>query len=148
MPNVAYNNGTTQAPFRRMYDDDSARMLADAVFAISKRQVDVQLSERPEARVPQVINLPSRERFEASVAHWQKDILFDSFSSDMKEHDSFREIVAQGFGVVPLIAAHLRRKPSFLFLALEEIFEEDPVSEDQYGKLNSVTCAWLKWLQR
>lgn len=149
MASAAYDRGLTLAPFRKMYGNvQEAVLLADSFFSIPENQADVSPSEKPEARVPQVITMPSRNQFEAAVAQWQNDIRFDSFSADMKEHESFREIVAQGYDVVPLIAAHLRRKPSFLFLALEEIFGEDPVPEAAYGKLNSVTAAWLEWLQR
>lgn len=148
MPNVACDGGTTLAPFRQVYSDHAMRVMADMLFAIPKRRVEPVPAESPEARVPQVITLPSRDQFERAVAQWQRDIRFDSFSEDMKDHESFHQIVAQGYGVVPLIAAHLRREPSFLFLALEEIFGEDPVPEEAYGKLSSVASAWLEWLRR
>lgn len=149
MASVAYDGGLTLAPFHRMYGDvPGARLLADALFATPERQAEASPLENAEAVAPQVISMPDRVRFEETVKRWRNDIQFDSFPADMKEHESFGEIVSQGYGVVPLIAAHLRRQPSFLFLALEEIFGEDPVPEDAYGKLNTVAAAWLEWLQR
>lgn len=122
--------------------------LADTLFEVAESENTRDPDEEPASRVPRVITLPDRARFEAAIAEWFKDIRFDSFAADMKEHESFRAVVLQGYGVVPLIAAHLRRRPSFLFLALEEIFGEDPVPEESYGKLGPVTAAWLEWLQR
>jgi hypothetical protein len=127
---------------------DIAPLLADSLFPVPKRRADVDLGGDAQARMPAVINMPDRAKFEAAVVQWHADISFDSFPADMKEHESFADIVAQGYGVVPLIAAHLRRRPSFLFLALEEIFGEDPVPEEAYGNVRSVSAAWLEWLQR
>lgn len=145
----AYDHGLTLAPFRRVYGElREAVLLADSFFTVPDRNADPAPGPNHDALVPQVIPMPNRERFEATVARWQQDIRFDSFAGDMKDHESFGEIVEQGYGVVPLIAARLRREPSFLFLALEEIFGEDPVPEGAYGNVRTVTAAWLKWLQR
>jgi hypothetical protein len=144
----AHESAATLAPFRNVYDTQDGSLLANRVFYVPNRHIRTQVLEDQAAINPQVINLPDRTRFEIAVNQWMKDIRFDSFPADMKDHVSFNEIVEQGYGVVPLIAAHLRRKPSFLFLALEEIFDEDPVPEDAYGKLSTVTAAWLEWLKR
>lgn len=149
MASAFYDQGLTLAPFRRAYGERrDISLLADKFFRVPEREPDAIPAENPEARVGEIVSLPSRARFEAAVTRWQSDIRFDSFPTDMKEHDSFAEIVGQGFDVVPLIAARLRREPSFLFLALEEIFGEDPVPEDAYGNVKSVSAVWLEWLQQ
>lgn len=149
MASAFYDQGLTLAPFRRMYVDlREAALLADGLFRSPDRGSDAPTADAADAGVSDVVTLPNRARFEAAVARWQNDISFDSFPTDMKEHESFGEIVEQGYSVVPLIAAHLRRDPSFLFLALEEIFGEDPVPEDAYGNVRTVSAAWLSWLRR
>lgn len=141
--------GLTLAPFRRMYGDfREVVLLSDSWFPVPEREPDPDPAENVEARVNEVIPLASRARFAAALARWQDDISFDSFPADMKEHESFSEIIEQGYEVVPLIAAQLRREPSFLFLALEAIFGEDPVPEDAYGNVRTVSAAWLEWLQK
>ncbi|MEO8547143.1 MAG: hypothetical protein ABI422_02120 [Sphingomicrobium sp.] len=122
-------------------------LLTDSFFEIPQRLDEAPTREDPEARVLQVIAMPNRTRFEAAVAQWLDDTEFDSLPDEMRDHVSFQAIVQDGVAVVPLIAAHLRRTPSFLFLALEEIFGEDPVPEDAYGNLRTTVSAWLRWLQ-
>ena len=149
MASAFYDRGLTLAPFRRAYENcRETTLLTDTYFAVPERESDPAPIEDTTARINVVIPLPSRARFEAAVARWQADISFDSFPADMKEHESFGNIIEQGYEVVPLIAAQLRREPSFLFLALEEIFGEDPVPEDAYGNVKTVSSAWLEWLQR
>jgi hypothetical protein len=148
MASVAFADEMTITPFKRLNVHGAVgNLLSDYEYSV----VELSGVDRPKANTaaitPQVVELPDRERFEQAVAQWQHDIQFDSFPEDMKEHDSFAAIVGHGFEVVPLIAAHLRRRPSFLFLALEEIFNEDPVPEEAYGRLDSVSAAWLEWLR-
>jgi hypothetical protein len=149
MASAFHDHGLTLAPFQRVYGQfREISMLADRLFPVPERNLDSAPAANAEALVPEVITLPNRARFEAAVARWKTDISFDSFAADMKEHESFREIIEQGYAVVPLIAAELRRQPSFLFLALEEIFGEDPVPEAAYGNVKTVAAEWLKWLQQ
>ena len=147
MSNLAPVPGLTLAPFQRLYGDVQEILLTDSFYAVPEAIVQRAPRAEPEARVPQVIRLPNRARFEAAVDQWMEDIEFDSLPDEMKAHASFNAIVEDQTAVVPLIAAHLRRKPSFLFLALEEIFQEDPVPEDAYGNLQTTVSAWLRWLQ-
>lgn len=148
MASAAYNSGLTLAPFRRIYGDVREVLLADSFFALPEAQIEEPPQENDEAIVPEVIAMPSRARFEAAVARWHQDIQFDSLPDEMKEYESYQEITQDGIIVVPLIAAHLRRTPSFLFLALEDILGEDPVPEEAYGNLQATVSAWLRWLQR
>jgi hypothetical protein len=148
MASIAQDRGLTLAPFRRLYGDFRDIMLSDSLFTIPDGATDARPAGNSAALLPQVIALPSRVRFETAVNQWQHDIMFDSLPDEMKGHASFMEIIAEGSRVVPLIAAHLRKEPSFLFLALEEIFGEDPVPEDAYGDLTTTVSAWLQWLQR
>lgn len=90
----------------------------------------------------------SRLTFKALYAQWMDDVLFDSLPEAMKAHRSYQRIVALGERAVPLIAAELRRSPSFLFLALEDILDVDPVPAESNGDLIATIMAWLEWLQR
>lgn len=149
MASLAFDQRVTLAPFRKVYGGRrDAVLLADDFFGFSEWQTEKVPREEPEAITPKVISEPDRAHFEAAVAQWFTDSEFDSLPDEMKEHESFQEIISYGVAVAPLIAANLRRKPSFLFLALEEILEDDPVPEEAYGNLQTVVAAWLRWLQR
>lgn len=95
-----------------------------------------------------VVDLGERQKFKADYATWLEDSMFDSLPNMMREHHSFREIIQSGERVVPLIASELRRRPSFLFLALEDITGEDPVPDEARGNLKATVSAWLAWLRR
>jgi hypothetical protein len=88
-----------------------------------------------------------RELFKASYAQWIEDSMLDSLPDAMRNYESYQTIVSMGQRVVPLIAAELRRDPSFIFLALEDITGADPVDETSMGNLRATTDAWLKWLR-
>lgn len=87
-------------------------------------------------------------RFLDHYKAWRLDSLFDSLPDQMRAHRSYNAIIDLGERAVPLIAAQLRREPSFLFLALEDITGVDPVPEQCHGKLHETVLAWLKWLQK
>ena len=148
MASAFYDQGLTLTPFRRMYGEfPDVALLADSLFAVPELQPDPMPPANHQARVGEVVSLHSRVRFAAALAAWRHDSLFDSFPNRMKRHPSFQSIVAEGNKAVPLIAAELRREPSFLFLALEEITGENPVSEDAQGNLQATVAAWLTWLR-
>ncbi|MEO5774349.1 MAG: hypothetical protein ABIQ32_09570 [Sphingomicrobium sp.] len=89
-----------------------------------------------------------REAFIQHYNAWLEASCFDSLPVHMRNHDSYRAIVQMGERIVPAIAAELRRNPSFLFLALEDITGHDPVPEDAYGNLKATVDAWLAWLRK
>lgn len=148
MASTATEFGPTLVPFRPIYGERDIVLLTDTFFTAFNQPREIPLIEFDEPSMPKVIAMPNRTQFEAAVMRWLNDMAFDSLPNQMKDHDSFREIIQEGNRVVPLIAANLRRSPSFLFLALEEIFGEDPVPEEAYGNLQATVSSWLQWLQR
>jgi hypothetical protein len=148
MASIATNFGVTLAPFHQIYGAHDVALLADSFFTSGNRRAEKTLGETDEPPLPTVIQMPNRAQFDALLAQWLNDMAFDSLPDQMKEHDSFQQIVHEGNRVVPLIAASLRRSPSFLFLALEEIFGEDPVPAEAYGNLQATVASWLQCLQR
>ncbi len=91
---------------------------------------------------------PTRAEFKAHYAQWLEDSVFDSLPDRMRRHESYQAIISLGDRVVPLIAAELRKEPSFAFLALEDIVQYDPVPEEAQGNLNATVAAWLTWLRK
>lgn len=148
MASLATEFGLTLSPFRQIYGERDCVLLADSYFTSINRHMDNPAIELDEPSMPTVIPMPNRELFNTALARWLEDTAFDSLPDEMKMHDSFGDIIQEGNRVVPLIAASLRRSPSFLFLALEEIFDEDPVPEDAYGNLQATVSSWLQWLQQ
>jgi hypothetical protein len=148
MASLATDFGVTLVPFRQIYGERGITLLADTFFTTLDQRGKAPAVDLDQLAMPTVVQMPDRAQFDTALARWEDDMAFDSLPDEMKEHESFREVIQQGKQVVPLIAAHLRRSPSFLFLALEEIFGEDPVPEEAYGNLKATVSSWLQWLQR
>ena len=148
MVSAATKDALTTAPFLQIYGGRIAALLADDFFTTYPLDRLATQQDVETLAMPNVIQMPNRAQFDAVLAQWLHDIAFDSLPHEMKDHDSFQELVEGGKRVVPLIASSLRKSPSFLFLALEEIFDEDPVPENAYGNLSATVASWLQWLQR
>jgi hypothetical protein len=147
MASAALIDDFTLAPFDGVYGRSrEPDLLSDDYFLtrIGRWAVHAADIEPP---LPHVVQPPDKFAFEDAVSQWLADIEFDSLPGEMMSHPSFKAITDQGPRIVPLIAAHLRKSPSFLFLALEQITHENPVPADAYGNLRDVVAAWLKWLR-
>jgi hypothetical protein len=148
MASAAYRPDQTQAPYQGWFPVGRDHQLqADERL----RSYDVGIMEftwpRPAAVDDQPLHSAPTE-FKKSYDQWLQDSRFDSLPDRMRRHSSYKRIVAMGDRVVPLIAAELRKKPSFLFLALEDIKQADPVPEDAFGNLRKTVDEWLSWLRR
>jgi hypothetical protein len=84
-------------------------------------------------------------RFQRLAATWRAETAHLSSSTRITNHAAFREIVALGQPVVPLILRELERQPSLLVWALPQICAANPVPPEDAGKLVPMTEAWLRW---
>jgi hypothetical protein len=92
-----------------------------------------------------------RDYFDAfydALSSLRDETRHSSFIKDTVDSPHFRKIVALGDKVVPLIVHELRKEPSFLFLALQEITSENPVPPSAVGKPRAMVEAWLLWAER
>lgn len=140
----------TFAPIKRdKWRRATTTLQADRLYRIaSVREVDSR-SDVTELVAPPYHPqaLIDREHFKALYEQWLDDAMLDSLPTSMREHDSYKAIIAMGKRVVPLIAAELRRRPGFIFLALEDLTGADPVDGASMGNLRATTDAWLTWLR-
>jgi hypothetical protein len=146
---TAYNE--TLAPIERgRWRTTPTPLQSDDLYPVPRLR-DVELISIPdEPPAQQVANdqvNPDREIFKNSYEQWLDDTLFDSLPGPMRAHESYQAIVAMGKRAIPLIASEIRRRPSFIFLALEDITGADPVDEVSKGSLRATTGDWLAWLR-
>jgi hypothetical protein len=85
------------------------------------------------------------QSFQAAVSEWKRETSFVSSVSEIIGHPAFRRIVAWGPSSVPFILQELRKRPSFLIIALGEITGEDPVAASATGKVTEMSKSWLAW---
>jgi hypothetical protein len=92
----------------------------------------------------------SREKaIESTILHeldkWMEEIGPISDVKEMVSQPAYRRIVALGEPAVPVILRHLNREPSLLAWALFDITRINPVRPPDYGNIEGITKAWLKW---
>lgn len=92
---------------------------------------------------------PAGETVEQRVrrleAAWKADTEFLSDAGRIIGHPAFREIVALGDAVVPLLLRDLESAPGLWVWALPEITGENPVPASDRGNVRQMSAAWLKW---
>ena len=90
------------------------------------------------------MNLASK--FDELIRQWERDTLFHSNLHFYQEHPAFKEIVALGEPVLPLIFQKLEKGSSFISLAIPEITGERlDVVEELVGKTAAQRDLWLEW---
>jgi len=86
-----------------------------------------------------------KEEFERLAEQWRRDTKYLSTAKRMAEHPAYRQIVALGHAIVPLILADLERTGDHWFSALRDITGANPVPEASRGRISEMAQAWLKW---
>jgi hypothetical protein len=80
-----------------------------------------------------------------NFTEWMDAIAVSSDATVMVSHPAYKRIVALGQDAVPVILRSLQKKPNLLAWALFEITKANPVQPKDYGKIDKITRAWLKW---
>jgi hypothetical protein len=91
-------------------------------------------------------DVPDLERrFRELVDEWQAAVAPLSSTSARVQHPAYRQIIALGPAVVPLLLRELERRPNHWFAALRTLTGADPVALADRGHLGSMAAAWVKW---
>jgi hypothetical protein len=85
------------------------------------------------------------ERFRRLEATWMAEVGYSSSSSELRSHPAFREIIALGEPVVPLMLRDLEERPRHWVWALPQITGTDPVPLSDRGSIAKMSEAWLHW---
>jgi hypothetical protein len=84
-------------------------------------------------------------RFYQALYAWKDQTKVFSSVVDMISHPNYLEIVSLGSPAVPLLLAELIREPDFLFHALTAITGVNPIRPSDYGDMDAMCAAWIKW---
>ena len=71
-----------------------------------------------------------------------------SSPADMRNADSFKDIVGYGWMAVPYIVEEVSQRPSLLVMALSEITGHDPITDPIRGNVGLMTGAWIAWFRK
>jgi len=84
-------------------------------------------------------------RFRKLVAEWEAKVAHLSSTTARMQHPSYREIIALGPAVLPLLLRELEQRPNHWFSALRSLTGADPVPLSDRGNISPMTEAWIKW---
>ena len=88
------------------------------------------------------------QRFAELVAEWRKDTGGLSSPRAITGHHSYRQIVAMGVAVLPLIFQELQKNGGWWYPALRSLTGANPVPKEAKGKPPLNREAWLEWGRR
>ena len=86
-----------------------------------------------------------RDRFRRLADQWREETTFFSSTTAIADHPAYREIIAMGEPVLPLIFEELRSHSGQWYSALAILTGANPVAEADRGKIRKMTRAWLEW---
>src|SRR5438067_9997469 len=84
--------------------------------------------------------------FTRLAAQWRERKPY-SIGDEIILHPAYQRIIGMGPVVIPLILKELATQPDHWFWALQCISGEDPVEPDDYGRIDRMAGAWLRWGQ-
>jgi hypothetical protein len=98
-------------------------------------------------RIEASVDLPQtvEAKLLSNFTEWMDGIAVISDANQIESHPAYKRIVSMGEAVVPVILRSLEREPSLLAWALFDITGVNPVRPADYGKIDKITKAWLKW---
>jgi hypothetical protein len=83
--------------------------------------------------------------FLALVKEWKSGRGHSSSINKMVRHPAYRQIVAMGKRIVPLLLRELEREPDHWFWALKEITGANPVPAESRAKVAEMAAHWVGW---
>lgn len=87
--------------------------------------------------------LSMKSHFEQKIKAWKNNTMFMSFADQIVNEKNFKEILAMGENVVPLILEEISTKPSPLVWALNIIYNKT-VSKDPNTTIEQACKLWVR----
>lgn len=85
------------------------------------------------------------EKFHRLADAWTQAVAHLSSCSKRENHPVYKEIIALGPAVVPLLLFDLEKNHRHWFAALSAITGADPVADEDAGMIVKMSEAWLQW---
>ncbi len=86
-----------------------------------------------------------RALFPQLAERWERATQLYSSPRQAKAHPAYRDMLAMGRTILPLVFERLRQNPGHWFLLLHEITGANPVQPGHEGHVRSMVEDWLAW---
>jgi hypothetical protein len=103
------------------------------------------MSAIPAEKAPKPAPETIEHRFRRLAAAWHDAVAYHSSTTVRNSHPAYREIIALGPDVVPLLLRDMEDNQAHWFCALREITGADPVPPSAAGNIPNMVEAWLRW---
>ena len=143
IPDATEDEQILLAEFGRRVDDESRHLLNE--IRTHRARVTDRLHELVREACATSDEVPVDEAFKLLAEKWKRETAILSSVTKKLRHPAYRDIVALGEDVVPLILTELARRPDHWFAALEEITRENPVPTADRRNFARAVEAWVKW---
>ena len=84
-------------------------------------------------------------RFQELHWTWSQEVAALSDIDAICTHPAYQQIIGMGETALPMIFAELQRGNDYWFWALKAISGEDPVPEEDRGRIARMKQHWLTW---
>lgn len=85
------------------------------------------------------------QRYKILRDSWRAESWVSPTAASMQELDSFRQLVAMGEIVIPLILADIKNGVPFMHIFLYSLTTERPTKPFTPGDIKGIEEAWLDW---
>lgn len=143
IPDATAQEQSLVAEFGRRVTEESRNLLSE--IRSQRSRVTDRLHDLVREAGAASDEVPLEQAFELLSDKWKRETALVSSVTKKIRHPAYREIVALGSGVVPLIITELARRPDHWFAALEEITGENPVGPDDRRRISKAVEAWVNW---
>lgn len=86
-----------------------------------------------------------KDQFRRHADKWEHETAYLSATPMRVMHQSYQSIIAMGPDVLPLLLRDLQDTHRHWFWALRHLTGEDPVPQDDRGKVDKMINAWIAW---
>ncbi len=83
--------------------------------------------------------------FRELADRWKEQTRYLSSASEKSMHPDYQRIIGMGSDAIPLILEEMNRQPGQWFWALSSITGENPVPDEDRGRIAAMTEQWLQW---
>lgn len=84
-------------------------------------------------------------RFQDLADQWRTETSLNSSVHEKAMNPAYQRIIGMGKDALPFILRELQRQPDQWFWALRSITGEDPVKQEDRGRIRLMAQAWLEW---